>query len=219
MIASDLRKERQNAGCTPAFRHKMINRRPPRRLQPSGGVANLRKQVDMPEVTPACAKPTRKYPEGRTGTSAGHSAHRAAGERPCDPCRLAFNIDCNRRHRPRAERQRRHYAENKLMYAYRAIRRKYNITREQYDALLEKQGGRCAICRTDKPGNRSLLLNVDHDHACCPGGKSCGKCVRGLLCAYCNVGLGAFRDDAERLAAAAAYLTSKRTEVVNAAHD
>jgi hypothetical protein len=27
---------------------------------------------------------------------------------------------------------------------------------------------------------------VDHDHTCCPGEYTCGKCVRGLLCDDCN---------------------------------
>lgn len=59
----------------------------------------------------------------------------------------------------------------------------YGITVEQYERMLTDQGGVCAIC-TRKPGR--VRLSVDHDHTCCPGRGSCGKCVRGLLCKSCN---------------------------------
>ena len=39
----------------------------------------------------ACHKPTSKYPNGRTGTSAGYNAHRTAGESSCAPCRKAHS--------------------------------------------------------------------------------------------------------------------------------
>jgi hypothetical protein len=47
---------------------------------------------------------------------------------------------------------------------------------------------------------------VDHDHSCCPGRKACGKCIRGLLCANCNQGLGKFKDDPKLLRNAIDYL-------------
>ncbi len=87
-------------------------------------------------------------------------------------------------------------------------RARYGITQEQYDALLAKQGGACAICRRTNPSGRDLA--VDHDHACCPGAKSCGKCVRSLLCSRCNIGIGQFLDDPPLLRAAAAYLEGWR---------
>jgi hypothetical protein len=49
-------------------------------------------------------------------------------------------------------------------------------------------------------------LAVDHDHTCCSGEITCGKCVRGLLCVRCNTVLGLLRDDPEILRAAIAYL-------------
>lgn len=81
------------------------------------------------------------------------------------------------------------------------------ITREQYDKLLRKQRGKCAICREAETMERRLA--VDHDHKCCPGKKSCGKCVRGLLCGNCNNGLGRFKDDVRLLARAIHYLESQ----------
>lgn len=46
----------------------------------------------------------------------------------------------------------------------------------------------------------------DHDHSCCPGRRSCGKCFRGILCAGCNLALGHAGDSVERLEKLAAYL-------------
>jgi hypothetical protein len=73
--------------------------------------------------------------------------------------------------------------------------------------MLAAQGGGCAICGATEPGGRGTF-HVDHDHGCCAGTnrKTCGSCVRGLLCNGCNIGLGAFADDTTRLAAAIAYL-------------
>ena len=68
----------------------------------------------------------------------------------------------------------------------------YNLTLAEYLALLEQQNGGCAICGLEPSGRR---LAVDHDHKCCSGDKSCGKCVRGLLCVNCNLGIGAAQDN------------------------
>lgn len=63
----------------------------------------------------------------------------------------------------------------------------HGITVSVFDAMLEAQGGGCAICGGVSPSGQRL--SIDHDHACCPGPKSCGKCVRALLCVRCNVAL------------------------------
>jgi hypothetical protein len=64
------------------------------------------------------------------------------------------------------------------------LRYMYNITSDDYDAILASQRGCCGIC--GRPPSRGRLLSIDHDHSCCPGLKSCGACVRGLLCVRCN---------------------------------
>lgn len=69
--------------------------------------------------------------------------------------------------------------------------RRYKLTPEQYSAKLAEQGGGCAIC-----GIFETPMHVDHDHACCNlKKKSCGKCVRGLLCSRCNLALGYVREN------------------------
>lgn len=81
----------------------------------------------------------------------------------------------------------------------------YGLTVEAFQDLLRSQGGGCRICATVPESPYSL--HVDHDHACCnTRKKSCGKCVRGLLCSPCNTALGLLADDPVRLRAAADYL-------------
>lgn len=64
------------------------------------------------------------------------------------------------------------------------LRTKYGLTPEDYDALVEKQNGLCAICgEPPSTTNRNhARLKVDHDH-------KTGE-VRGLLCNRCNLLLG-----------------------------
>ena len=76
------------------------------------------------------------------------------------------------------------------------LRRKYGITPAEYDELLDRQGGGCAIC--GRPPTPGISLHVDHDHAT--------GAIRGLLCFRCNNALGDFDDDRDRLWAALAYL-------------
>jgi len=80
----------------------------------------------------------------------------------------------------------------------------FSIDRPTYDRLKEHQGGVCAICRVAKGVSKNLA--VDHDHACCIGPTSCGRCVRGLLCSTCNDILAHFRDNPVALERAADYL-------------
>jgi hypothetical protein len=74
------------------------------------------------------------------------------------------------------------------------LRTQYGISLEDYEAMLKRQGGVCAICRK----RSAERLCVDHCHVT--------RKVRGLLCRRCNFGLGHFSDDPDLVEAAAAYL-------------
>jgi hypothetical protein len=74
------------------------------------------------------------------------------------------------------------------------LKRRYGISPAEYDALLAKQGGACAICRKRPKGR----LCVDHCHVT--------GMIRGLLCNECNGALGYLKDDQASLVAALAYL-------------
>ena len=82
---------------------------------------------------------------------------------------------------------------------------RYGITEEDWDEMLEAQGGVCAICGNEelKAHGRTgtqFRLSVDHDH-------QTGK-VRGLLCIRCNRSLGLLGDDVEILRRAIVYLST-----------
>lgn len=77
------------------------------------------------------------------------------------------------------------------------LRRKYNISLEEYNAKLEKQHYCCALCGKTQEEEKSALC-VDHNH-------ETGQ-IRDLLCRVCNRALGLFKDDPQLLIRAAEYL-------------
>lgn len=87
--------------------------------------------------------------------------------------------------------------------------KRYGITLDHYEILLTRQDNGCAICGGKNKGGRAL--SVDHDHNCCSGVKSCGQCIRALLCSNCNVGIGVFHEDPQLLDAATRYLLTHRS--------
>jgi len=71
--------------------------------------------------------------------------------------------------------------------------KRLGITETEFNQMLETQGHACAMCF--KPFGEGGRICADHDHACCPKqvkatAKTCGKCIRGLLCFRCNTSLG-----------------------------
>lgn len=101
--------------------------------------------------------------------------------------------ECRKCH---AEREKARYHANPDKMRDYFLNKNYGLTREQYDAMLEAQGGTCAICRN--PPTATRMLDVDHCHGT--------QKVRGLLCTSCNNGLGRFKDNPELLKRAAIYL-------------
>lgn len=59
------------------------------------------------------------------------------------------------------------------------MRYRYGITPEDYDRVLQHQGGVCAICKSPP---KNVRLHIDHEHGT--------NTVRGLLCYQCNRLLG-----------------------------
>lgn len=90
---------------------------------------------------------------------------------------------------------------------------KHGLTKARRAQILFDQDFRCPICKVPflsmkLAADGRTPVCADHDHACCPGSHSCGKCIRGLICAKCNLVLGNAKDDVEILYAAIEYLIS-----------
>lgn len=94
------------------------------------------------------------------------------------------------------------YTEHYLRY------RQYGLTPEQFETILAEQDNRCAVCRHEFTDANPPV--VDHDHNCCPGKKTCGQCIGGLLHGKCNIGVGLLGDDPETCLMAAIYLRTRR---------
>lgn len=80
------------------------------------------------------------------------------------------------------------------MYQLRHRLKSFGMTIEDYEKLIVKQKGCCALC-----GLRTRALVIDHCH-------DSGR-VRGLLCKNCNVALGHFKDEPAVLRKAIKYLS------------
>jgi hypothetical protein len=79
------------------------------------------------------------------------------------------------------------------------LKYRFGISIEEYKELVTKQENKCAICGVVQT-NRKLAVDHCHD----------SEAIRGLLCTNCNIGLGFFKDNEERLLKAVKYLRAAK---------
>lgn len=86
----------------------------------------------------------------------------------------------------------------------RNLRKRYGITIDDYEQMLETQDYKCAIC--GKPHDQEAKgLQTDHNH-------KTGR-VRGLLCLYCNRKVvGRVGDDKKRMIGMIKYIQKQLAE-------
>jgi|SRR6266446_2581561 len=121
----------------------------------------------------------------------------------CIDCKREYERDRRKNQKDAYNKsQRKYYKKNKDIMDVRHFENRYGMYRGQLIEMLKSQDYKCKICRD--PLIR--FGDIDHDHSCCPSGKSCGKCIRGLLCRGCNRGMGHYKDDPDRLIKASNYL-------------
>lgn len=63
----------------------------------------------------------------------------------------------------------------------------------------DEQRGLCYLCGDPLSTDSYRDIHVDHDHTCCPKGRTCEFCRRGLACTRCNKLIGAAEDNPELL--------------------
>jgi hypothetical protein len=125
----------------------------------------------------------------------------------CTDCALAYRRVQNVKRKAELRALRQANAEANATESRRrsdyALRTNYGISRADYDAMHDAQGGLCAICRRSPVGRGKVdILVVDHCH-------ETGE-VRGLLCGNCNIGIGLLDDDPQVIRKAAEYLIRSR---------
>ena len=153
-------------------------------------------------------KPIDEFAESNRYTD-GHRSRCKSCEQESSAESRKKNPDPHRQSNRR--RERRLNAADPKRATSRTLKYKYTISLDEYDKLLAGQNNSCAICgKTPEENGRRLA--VDHDHACCPGERSCGKCIRGLLCSGCNTGLGGFKDNNVTLRVAVQYIIDAKAK-------
>ena len=120
---------------------------------------------------------------------AKNRARKDGAQDKCKPCYKTYQREYQRT--PKGKEVRRHAR----------LKNVFGIGINEYNHLLNRQDGGCAICHA-KPGGRRL--DIDHEH-------STGV-VRGLLCRKHNQALGLFNDDPQLLEAAIRYLMTCRSK-------
>jgi hypothetical protein len=97
----------------------------------------------------------------------------------------------------RVKQNRRRWLEgNPAFPRINQLRGQFGLSVVGLAAIVEQQGGRCAICRCALQGGRRQ--HVDHDHVT--------GMVRGVLCSRCNTAIGQLCDDPVVIARAAEYV-------------
>lgn len=169
-------------------------------MEPHGGESRVPQKIAFPDGPWMCAV----CKESKAKTEFYIASDDKKQDYRCKVCRRAERTARWRENRNGCrDRQQQAYIANpearKETMRRSHLLRTFGLTIEQYDAMAEAQGHVCAICHEPETklhpvSKEPIRLAVDHDHSCCPGVTSCGKCVRKLLCARCNQVVGHIED-------------------------
>ena len=188
--------------------------------------SRVRAECDMAGQLKTCVKCGEAKPATvehfyvRGTSSAGKTWFRGS----CKPCFISARMEYDRVNELKVGVRRKNYkrvnserirARERARYLLKSdeykksarvnrLSRLFGLSPEGYSAMLEAQGGICAMpgCGSSEADSRGYRLHVDHCHAT-------GQ-VRRLLCAPCNKNLGIYEANHERFAL---YLQQFKSEV------
>jgi hypothetical protein len=114
----------------------------------------------------------------------------------CKKCRVMFEKEryAKKKECILTQRREQYKTQNPKNWLKSKLKCRFGVTYEKYLELFDLQSGVCAICK--RPNILNKRLAVDHKE----------NLIRGLLCDFCNKGLGLFRDDPKILQKAIEYL-------------
>ena len=98
-----------------------------------------------------------------------------------------------------ADYQKQYRKDNPEKIKNNELQRRFGITLEDYNKMLEDQNGCCKICNVHHTEEKQAL-SVDHCHTT--------QKIRGLLCNTCNRAIGLLKDNTETLQKAIEYLNN-----------
>jgi len=129
----------------------------------------------------------------------GYTLRRINKDKPIGPSNFEWRKkEFSGLHKNRAAYQRAYRKLRPANVRNTELKKLYGITLAEYNAMLESQGGGCAICGGQQTHSRFKNLSVDHCH-------DTGK-VRGLLCNNCNLAIGKIGHDVDKARKMVQYL-------------
>lgn len=124
----------------------------------------------------------KNYKDGRRGT--------------CKKCHTEYQKKYYRDNEDKRQ------AKNKMNTKYVPSWKRHHISEDIFNSMMKKYEGLCHACKEKE------IKVIDHDHSCCESNRSCGKCVRGLLCQPCNIALGLLLDNRNNIIKLLNYIDS-----------
>jgi hypothetical protein len=128
------------------------------------------------------------------------SGRRDGRQSYCRPCVTEYKRAWSRAHPENITARWKRAKERNPNVSRERVLRKYGLTLDSFEALFQKQKGKCRGCLS--PLIRGRATHIDHCHN--------SNKIRGLLCNNCNLAVGMLSDDPTRMRRLARYVSEAK---------